>query len=287
MGDMNGKVCLITGATSGIGRATATGLAERGARILLIARNEARGEAARQAICARCGRDDAVRVLIADLASLTAIRKVAHEVLESERRLDVFVHSAGVVPWERRESEDGIELAFAVAYLSCFLLVNLLLERLKESAPARIVIVTGDYQRQASLKGRLNPDDLNCVNDYSATRAGGQETLAKVLFTVELAHRLEGSGVTANCLHPGAVRTNLMRNAKWYVRALFALGRPFLRSPERAARTPIFLAADPKAALLNGQYVIDETLRDPNPEARDATMRAQLWEVSATMCGLA
>ncbi|MDJ0824672.1 MAG: SDR family NAD(P)-dependent oxidoreductase [Rhodobacter sp.] len=284
---MNGKVCLITGGTSGIGLATATGLAERGARILLIARNETRGETARQAIVARCGRDDAVRVLIADLASQTAIRKVADEVLRSEPRLDVFVHSAGVVPWERRESEDGIELAFAVAYLSCFLLVNLLLERLKESAPARIVIVTGDYQRQASLKGRPNPDDLSCVNKYSAARAGGQETLAKVLFTVELAQRLEGSGVTANCLHPGAVRTNLMRNAKWYVRALFALGRPFLRSPERAARTPIFLAADPRAASLNGQYVIDETPRDPNPEAQDAAMRAQLWKVSAAMCGLA
>ena len=203
---MNGKVCLITGGTSGIGLATATGLAERGARILLIARNEAKGEAARQTILARSGRADAVRVLIADLASQAAIRRLADEILESEPRLDVFVHSAGVVPWERRESEDGIELAFAVAYLSCFMLVNLLIERLKDSAPARIVVVTGDYQRQATLKGRLNPDDLSCLDDYSATRAGGQETLAKVLFTFELAKRLDGSGVTANCLHPGAVR---------------------------------------------------------------------------------
>ena len=287
MDDMNDKVCLITGATSGIGLATAIGLAERGARILLIARNGADGEEARQAIGARCGRDDAARVLIADLASLAAVRKVADEVLESEPQLDVFVHSAGVVPWERRESADGNELAFAVAYLSCFLLVNLLLERLKESAPARIVIVTGDYQRKATLRGRLNADDLNCVHDYTPRRAGGQETLAKVLFTLELAHRLEGSGVTANCLHPGAVRTNLMRNAPWYTRALLAVAAPFMRSPERAARTPIFLAADPEAASLNGQYVIDETPRDPNPEAQDAAMRAQLWEVSATMCGLA
>ena len=153
--------------------------------------------------------------------------------------------------------------------------MNLLLERLKESAPARIVIVTGDFQRKATLKGRLNTDDLNCVNDYSATRAGGQETLAKVLFTVELAHRLEGSGVTANCLHPGAVRTNLMRNARWYIRALVRAGQPFLRSPERGARTPIFLAADPEAASLNGQYVSMKTPRDPNPEAQDAAMRAQ------------
>ncbi len=135
--------------------------------------------------------------------------------------------------------------------------------------------------------GRLNADDLNCVNDYSATRAGGQETLAKALFTVELARRLEGSGWTANCLHPGAVRTNLMRNAKWYVRALYMLAKPFLRSPERAARTPIFRAGDPKADSLNGQYVIDETPRKPNPEARDAAMRAQLWEASSTMCRLA
>lgn len=136
-----------------------------------------------------------MRVLIADLASQAAIRKVANDVLESEPRLDVIVHGAGVVPWDRREGEDGIEVAFAVAYLSCFLLVNLLIERLKDSAPARIVIVTGDYQRQATLKGQLNPDDLSCVNDYSAARASRQETPAKVLFTVELANRLDGTGV--------------------------------------------------------------------------------------------
>lgn len=287
MADMSGKVCLITGATSGIGLATAAGLAERGARIVLIARNPARGEAARQEIVSRCGRDDAVRVLAGDLASQASIRKVAKEVLQAEPKLDVFVHSAGVVPWERRESEDGIELAVAVAYLSCFMLVNLLLERLKESAQARIVIVTGDYQKKATLKGRITREALSCVDDYSAGRAGGQETLAKVLFTVELSQRLGGSGVIVNCLHPGAVRTNLMRNAKWYVRALFGLGRPFLRSPERAARTPIFLASDPKAAALNGQYVIDGTPRTPNPEAQDAELRAKLWEVSEKMCGLA
>ena len=134
---------------------------------------------------------------------------------------------------------------------------------------------------------RRRLDDLSCVNDYSATRAGGQETLAKVLFTVELANRLDGSGVTANCLHPGAVRTNLLRNAPWYVSALVKPAIPFFRSPQRGARTPIFLAADPEAASLNGQYVIDESPRDPNPEAQDAALRAKLWEVSASMCGLA
>lgn len=109
----------------------------------------------------------------------------------------------------------------------------------------------------------------------------------QVLFTVELAQRLEGSGVTANCLHPGAVRTNLMRNAQWYIRALVGLAMPFFRSPGRGACTPIFLAADSEATSLNGQYVTDETPRDPNPEAQDTAMRARLWEVSATMCGLA
>ena len=280
MGDLAGKVCLVTGGTSGIGRATAEGLAARGARVLLPSRDLARG----QGIAAELARASGgqVQALACDLASQASIRACVAALLEQESRLDVLVNSAGIVAYTRRETQEGLEATFGVTYLGAYPLTRLLVPLLRQSAPARVVNVAGEFHRKA----RLDFEDLQLERSYNVIRAGAQAMLCKILFSFELARRLEGSGVTVNCLHPGAVQSGLLRSLPWYLRFPAALATPFLQSPAQGARTPLYLACDPSLAETSGLYFAKEKPFEPSPMAQERETQARLWRVSAELTGL-
>jgi NAD(P)-dependent dehydrogenase (short-subunit alcohol dehydrogenase family) len=278
---MHGKTCMITGATSGIGRATAMELARRGATLVLVCRDRRRGEHTVAEIGKTTGHRD-VTLMLADLSSQADVRRVAAEFLASERPLHVLINNAGVINLQRTVTVDGIETTFAVNHLAYFLLTNLLLARLQRSAPARIVNVASD----AHTFGGLDFDDLGNQRRYRAMRVYGQSKLANILFTAELARRIAGSGVTANSLHPGAVATGLGKNNGAWARALIVLLRPFFRTPVNGAATSIHLAASPAVEGVSGQYFANCREKRPSRAARDADAARRLWDVSAEMTGL-
>jgi len=206
---MNGKICLVTGASSGIGKATALGLAKLGATVVMVCRDTARGEAALSEIKQKSG-NNSLDLLVADLSSQAEIRSLASEYRGKYQHLHVLINNAGVYYTKRHVTVDGLEAMFAINYLARFLLTNLLLDIIKSSAPARVINVAGAYH----AKGKLNFDDLQGGNDFDGQQANHQSKLADVLFTYELARRLEGTGVTVNCLHPGMVATSLVDKDK-------------------------------------------------------------------------
>lgn len=271
------RVCLITGATSGIGRATALALAGQGAELVLLCRDRAKGEAAAAAV--RAAGAPAVDLLIADLARQAEVRRAAAEFLASGRPLHVLINNAGVVNLQRALTPDRIETTFAVNHLAHFLLTTLLLDRLRASAPARIVTVASE----AHKLGRLDFDDLQNERRYQVMKVYGQSKLANILFTAELARRLAGSGVTANSLHPGAVATGLGTNNGAWARALIALLRPFFRTPDGGAATSIYLAASPDVAGVSGRYFANRREKRPAAAARDPETARRLWEISERM----
>jgi len=281
MTDLRGKTCLITGASSGIGRATALALGGMGATLVLVCRDRGRGEAAVADIARQTGNRD-VTLLLADLALQSEIRQVAAEFLASDRPLHVLINNAGVMNLHRSVTADGIETTFAVNHLGYFLLTNLLLERLRRSAPARIVNVASEAHKFAPL----DFDDLGNEKRYRAMRVYGQSKLANILFTAELAGRCAGSGVTANSLHPGAVSTRLGTNNGAWTRVIIALLRPFFRSPADGAATSIFLAASPAVDGVSGKYFVNCREKAPSRAASDPGAARRLWEVSARMTGL-
>ncbi|MEN8181871.1 MAG: SDR family NAD(P)-dependent oxidoreductase, partial [Myxococcota bacterium] len=230
--DMTGRTCMITGATSGIGRAAALDLARLGASLVLVGRNAERGERALNQV-QRASRVGDVTLLLADLSSQSEIRRLAADFLATGRPLHVLLNNAGVIQLRREESGNGIETTFAVNHLAYFLLTRLLLERLKESAPARVVNVASDAHRGA---GRLDFDDLESRRRYSPMRVYGKSKLANILFTRDLARRLEGTGVTVNCLHPGFVGSNFAKNNGLLAVAAMKLPRGFALDDEDARR---------------------------------------------------
>ncbi|MEX2159158.1 MAG: SDR family oxidoreductase [Dehalococcoidia bacterium] len=284
-GDLAGKTCLVTGASSGIGRETAAALAGRGARVVLVCRDRTRGEAARSEISDRAG-NDAIELMLADLSSQQQVRQLAAAFQSTHDRLHVLVNNAGTFEGVRSVTEDGLETTFAVNHLAPFLLTNLLLPLLIASAPSRIVTVSSTGHGYGTT---IHFEDLQCERRYGAMRAYSQSKLANVLFTYELARRLEGTGVTANCLHPGGVNTKLMRYrglAGVLVDAGRVLGRPFLLSAERGAATSVHLAASPDIGGVTGAYFAKQrAVRSSKASYDEATMR-RLWEVSASLTGL-
>src|SRR5215203_1440131 len=223
---MDGKVCLITGATSGIGKATAMGLANMGASVVMVGRDRSRGEAALAEI-KEGSANASVDLLLADLSSQEDIRRLADEFEEAHPRLDVLINNAGVIRSKRVATADGIEMTFAVNHLAHFLLTNLLLDLLKATAPSRIVNVSSGEQRN----GTIDFDDLQAEKGYKTAKAYGQSKLANVLFTYELARRLEGSGVSANRLHPGVVGTNLGSGVFGFLGLTVRALTPLMQSP--------------------------------------------------------
>lgn len=275
---MQGSICLITGGTSGIGKAAAIALARNGATLVLAARTQARGEQAahdiRQAIAGAT-----VHVLVCDLASQASIRAFAAEFRKTFDKLDVLLHSGAAVFAERRLTEDGVERNLATAYLSIFLIATLLRDMLIASAPARVVIVTGEYHRKTSL----DFENLQGEKHFSMIEAGSRAALAKVVFAITLSRRLEGSGVTVNALHPGAVRTGLLRNLPWYLRAAAFPVQWFFASPEKGATTPVYLASSPAVDGVSGKYFIDCREVAPSAEALDAKVGETLWQASEAL----
>lgn len=273
-----GKRVLITGATGGIGLAAARDLARRGAKLAIVARSEARaGEAVRQ-IKAASGTDGEVDVLLADLASQASIRGLAAEALERYSRLEVLVNNAGAVNSQRRITEDGIELTWAVNHVAPFLLTTLLLDRIRASAPARIVTTSS----AAHLRAQIPFDDMSGERTYGPFGFGrySQTKLANILFTLEVARRLEGTGVTANCFHPGFVASGFNRNNGALMTFGMAIARPFGRSSEKGAETLVWLVDSPEVAGESGGYFTDMRRILPSAAGQDAEAARRLWAVS-------
>jgi len=278
---MAGRVCLVTGANSGIGKETAVGLAELGTKVVMVCRSRERGEAALADIRKR-SRSDSVELLLADLASLDSVRALAKEFLEKHESLHVLVNNAGVAMVRRSETVDGFETTFQVDYLSHFLLTNLLLDQLKRSAPSRIVNVSSE----SHYGGHLKLEDLQMKRGYGVMKAYSQAKLAQVLFTYELSRRLEGTGVTANCLHPGAVATNIWSRPLGPLSFLGNVSRLFLISPRAGAETPVYLASSPEVDGVTGKYFDKKREKKSSAESYDSELAGRLWAESAKMTGL-
>lgn len=278
---MQGKVCVITGANSGIGKATAIGLAKLGATVVMVCRDPSKGEEALTEIKAKT-RNKLVALMLADLSSQKSIQQLAKDFKNKYEHLHVLVNNAGVFLTKRSLTVDGIETTFAVNHLTYFMLTNLLLDRLKSSAPARIVNVSS----RAHLSGHINFDDLQGEKRYSGFQAYNQSKLANILFTYELARRLKGTGVTANCLHPGAVATNLVRSNSGIFGLIWKLFMPFMLSPEKGAKTCIYLASSPQVEDITGKYFVKGTVTVSSKESYDESIAQRLWQVSAELTKL-
>ena len=267
---MKDKTCLVTGANSGIGLETARGLAKQGARVAMVCRNAEKGEAARQDIISSTGNDQ-VDLLIADLSSLAAVRKLAEEVNSKYDQLHVLIHNAGLMSKQREVSADGFELQFAVHHLATFLLTDLLLDLLKASKPARIVNVASMMHKM----GKINFDDLQSEQKFGTYSTYGQSKLAMIHYTYDLAEKLKGTGVTVNALHPGAVATNI--------------GFPgwmnlFLASPEKGARTTLFLATSSDIEGVSGQYFNNCKVAKTSKNSYDREDGKRLWDITEGLC---
>lgn len=278
--EMDGKVCMVTGATSGIGLVTARALAQRRATVVVVARNPDRGAAVVGRIIQETGHD-AIELLVGDLASQAQTVQLAEAFQHRFDRLDVLVNNAGALFTQRRLSVDGIEMTFALNHLGYFWLTHLLLERLKASAPARIVNVASN----AHWHGRMNFDDVEGQRGYGGWRAYCQSKLANVLFTYALAPRLAGTGVTANVLHPGFVATNFGLDNTGALAWLIRLGQIAALSPTQGAATTIYLATAPDVAGMTGQYFVKKRAVRSSPASYDKAVGQRLWQLSETMVG--
>ncbi len=278
---MDGKIVMVTGGTSGIGFVTARELAAKGATVVIVGRDDARGARAVAAIRRHTG-NDWVSFQRADLSRQAEIRRLARNFVEEHPRLDVLVNNAGAIFTERQLSADGLEMTFALNHLAYFLLTNLLLDRLRAAGAARVVNVASRAHEGASIDFA----DLQSERSYSGWRAYQRSKLANILFTYELARRLEGTGVTANALHPGFVASNFGMNNK----LLFRLGLrlAFLVSAidvEEGAQTPIHLASAPELEGVSGRYFVRKQPAESSPRSRDPETARRLWEVSEQLTG--
>jgi retinol dehydrogenase 14 len=285
-GPMVGKTVLITGATSGIGRATALGLARMGAHLAITGRDRGRTQDAAHEIRAAGGRVDP---FIAGLSSQSQVRRLAEQVLQSLSRIDVLINNVGGYFDTRHVTIDGLERTFALNHLAPFLLTNLLLEKLKQSASARVVTVSSN----AHATGRIDFSDLQGERSYSGARAYSQSKLANVLFSYELARRLKGTPlpdqaiVTANALHPGLVSTSFGADDPATVQRIFIpFLRPFMKSPARGAATSIHLASAPELEQVTGRYFANSQPKKSSERSYDEAAAAQLWQVSADLVGV-
>lgn len=280
--DMHGKVCLVTGATSGIGLVAARELAGLGAQVVLVGRNRARSEAAAPQIRAATGNDN-VDFLLADLSSQEQIRDLARQFQQRFPRLDVLINNAGGIWLTRTLTPNGLEMTFAVNHLAYFLLTQLLLDMLKASARARIVNVASGAHKNAVL----DFDDLMNERHYNGWQAYCRSKLANLLFTYELARRLGGTNVTANAMHPGWVATGFAANNGWRGQVWRLVSNCFAISSEKGARTIVYLASSPEVTNVTGRYFVRERAVPSSPASYDEAAAKRLWEVSLELTHLA
>ncbi|MBI2060981.1 MAG: SDR family oxidoreductase [Nitrospirae bacterium] len=278
---MTGKTCIVTGANSGVGYFTALGLAKTGARVVMVCRSRERGGEALDTIRKETG-SKSVELMIADFSSQTSIRTFAGEFVKRHPRLDVLINNAGIIAGPRVVTPEGLEYTFALNHIGYFLTTALLLPHLKKSAPARIINVASEGHRM----GRIRFDDLQMERGYTAMKAYNQSKLANVLFTYELARRLEGTGISANCLHPGAVGSNFGGTSVWWMRVGMKLGKPFLLTPEKAARGPVYLATSSEVANVTGKYFWNKRVMPSSGRSHNNEDAGKLWEVSERLVGV-
>ncbi|MFN8487446.1 MAG: SDR family oxidoreductase [Caldilineaceae bacterium] len=282
-GSMQGKICLVTGATAGIGEVTARELARLGAHVLVVGRSRAKAAATVNQIKQQTGNPN-VEFMLADLSSQQAIRQLADQFKQQHNRLDVLLNNAGALFMQRQETVDGLEMTFALNHLSYFLLTNLLLDTLKASAPARIINVASDAH-QGSV---IHFDDLQGRQKYRGFSAYSQSKLANILFTYELARRLVGTQVTANTLHPGFVASNFATNNGWFYDKIFRFFAKYIAiSPEQGARTSVYLASSPEVANVSGKYFVKQKVATSSRASYDEAAAQRLWQVSEALTGLA
>ncbi|MGC2419951.1 MAG: SDR family oxidoreductase [Candidatus Acidiferrales bacterium] len=282
---MSGKTCIVTGANSGIGKETALGLARMGAHVVLVCRNAEKGRAALADIQRESG-SSKLDLLIADMSSMAAVRALTAQILEKYPRVDVLINNAGTAISKRRLSVDGIEMTIAGNHLGAFLLTLLLLDRLKASAPSRIVNVSSEAQRRA----RLDMDDIQFERrKYSSLGAYGQSKVLMNACTFELARRLKGTGVTANCLHPGVVATNIWHSGEadqpLFFKIFVGIFKPLMIDSKKGAQVSLYLAASPDVAEVTGTYFVKSKPADYNPIERDPKVSAEIWQWSEKMTG--
>ncbi len=273
--ELDGRMMLITGATSGIGKAAAVALASKGASLVLLARNAEKGRATIAEISSKTG-NKSLELIACDLASLDSVRNATKEFLSRHQNLDVLIANAGVIRGRRTLTAEGFEYTLGVNHLAHFVLTNLLLDTLRQSAPSRIVVTSS----AAHLRAHIDFDDLMEERSFSPWKAYGQSKLANALFTVELSRRLEGAKVTANCFHPGFVRTNIGAGLGGISGFAYPISYPFAISPEKGAETLVYLASSDKVQSVSGKYFYQKKPDAVNPEVLDADIAKHLWETS-------
>ena len=275
--DMLGKVVLVTGASSGIGLVTACELAKRGAKVILLCRDEERGKLALEKVHLAASNQESI-LLLADLSSLDSVRNAAQTLLQSQTKIDVLINNAGLSLTKRHQTIDGYEEVFAVNHLAHFLLTHLLLPLLKAAPHARIINVSSMAHRSASMQW----DDLQFQHKFSSWKVYSQSKLANILFTRALAKRLTPDGITVNCLHPGVVATGFARDFPSVLRWLMGL---FSISVEKGARTSVYLAASPEVSGITGGYFVNGKLKAPSARAQSEADAERLWSVSEKLVG--
>lgn len=281
--NMYGKVCVVTGANAGIGKATAEGLARMGAVVVMVCRNRERGEAARAEISEKSGRRH-VDLMIADLSAQGSIRRLARSLKAQYPELGVLINNAGIIPSRRRVTVDGMEMQLAVNHLAPYLLTNLLLDELKAGGAARVITVSS----QVHSKSAIPFDDIHSEQEYSPSGVYRKTKLANVLFTYELARKLEGTGVTANCLHPGVIATKLLdAYMGGSTEGGFGSGDVLGASAEEGANAVLYAAAAPELHGVTGKYFVNNAATESAPISYDEDHARKLWEVSAELTGLA
>ncbi|RJG22989.1 SDR family oxidoreductase [Paenibacillus thiaminolyticus] len=278
---MKERVMIVTGANSGMGLATSVGLAKQGIYVIMLCRNEVRGRRALEEAVRRSG-SDRIGLMLCDLGSLRSIRACAATFLSNYTALDGLINNAGVVSVRRQTTSDGFEQNIGVNHLGHFLLTNLLMEALQRASQGRIINVSSG----AHKIGRIHFDDLHLTRGYNAITAYAQSKLANILFTTALARRLQGTQVTANSLHPGAVATNIgVDRSTGFGTRIMAVLRPFFLTPEEGAATAIYLATSPDVAALSGAYFYRQRQVPASRRAQDAELAERLWAVSAAEVG--
>jgi NAD(P)-dependent dehydrogenase (short-subunit alcohol dehydrogenase family) len=274
---LKGKICMITGANSGIGKATAIGLAKRGASLVLVCRDQTRAENAIAEIKEKTG-NESINLILADLSSQKGIHKLVSEFNSKHDKLHVLINNAGVNLHKQTFTEDRIETTFAVNYLAHFMLSNLLLDTLKKSKPARIINVASSIHAKS-----IDFEDLYGDHHYRQLKAYSQSKLAVILFTYEFARKIEGSGVSVNCLHPGFVKTNMIRKFRPFVKYFYHLIGLFMSTPKRGAKTSIYLASSPEIDGISGKYFKRRKVAKSVKISYDKDVAKQLWDISVNL----
>lgn len=279
--DMNNKLCVITGANAGIGFETAKALAEKGAYIVMVCRNEDKAIAAKNEILNSV--DDAgIAIVLCDFSIQKEIHKAAEEITSRYKKIDVLINNHGFIASERWETVDGLEGTFGVNHIGYFLFTNLLLDNIKAAKNARIINVASDAHRA----GEFDPNNLQLEENFSAMKAYANSKLFNILFTKELAERLKGTEVTANCLHPGVIRSNFGQSGEWWVSLFYKVFGPFMTSNEDGAKTTVYLASSDEVENANGAYFKNKKAVAPRKQAQDMEAAKQLWEISEKLCDL-